>query len=102
MVLNHLKKISPIISVIFTLLIQIAVPNAAKQPDAKGPYFTFFLYIVGGIFVVLYAASFFNKKINDYLLDSGPLLAGGAQLLNFINLICSKFARRNAFCKIYY
>jgi len=92
LVTKQLKKISPIISVIFTLLIQVAVPNSAKQPDAKGPFFTYFLYIVGALFIGLYVASFFNKKTDEYLLKSGPLLAGGAQLLNFINLICSKFA----------
>ena len=92
MVTKQLKKIGPIISVIFTLLIQVAVPNSAKQPDGKGPFFTYFLYIVGALFIGLYVASFFNKKTDEYLLKSGPLLAGGAQLLNFINLICSKFA----------
>ena len=92
MFIKQLKKAGPIISVIITLLVQIAVPNAVKQPDAKAPFFTYFLYIIGVIFVALYAASFFHKGVNEYLEKNAPLFAGGAQLLNFINLICSKFA----------
>jgi NitT/TauT family transport system permease protein len=89
---KQVKKISSIISILLAIAVEILIPNSASQPEAKAPYFLYFLYIVGGIFLLFYIASFFVKKISEKLEEKGPLIAGGILVLNIINLACSKYA----------
>lgn len=92
LLLKQVKKISLIISLLFAVLIQIWIPNSAKQPEIEKPYFLYFLYILGAAFIVVYISTFFNKKISEKLEHIGPLLAGGVLVLNIINLVCSKYS----------
>lgn len=92
MILKQIKKISLIISLVFAILVQILIPNSAKQPETQQPYYLYFLYILGVIFIIIYIFSFFSRKISGTLEKIGPLLAGGVLILNIVNLVCSKYA----------
>ena len=92
MILKQTKKVSVIISILLSIAVEIIIPNSDSQPATDKPYFLYFLYIAGGIVLLIYVASFFNCKISDKLENIGPLLAGGVLLLNIINLICSKYS----------
>ena len=92
MVLKQIRKISIIVSLLLAVLVQILIPDSGKQPETQQPYYLFFLYILGVVFIVIYGISFFNKKISGKLEEIGPLLAGGVLVLNIINLVCSKYA----------
>lgn len=90
--MNQIKKISCIISVFIAILVDQFIPNSDLQPQADNSYFLYVLCIFGGIYIVLYIVSFFNKRISTGIEENGPLMAGGIFLLTIINLICSKFA----------
>lgn len=92
MILKQIRKISIIVSLLLAGLVQILIPDSDKQPEIQQPYYLYFLYILGVIFIVIYGISFFNKKISGKLEEIGPLLAGGVLVLNIINLVCSKYA----------
>ena len=59
MVLKQIKKISVIVSLLLAVLVQILIPNSAKQPETQQPYYLYFLYILGVVFIVVYIISFF-------------------------------------------
>ncbi|MCR5835727.1 MAG: ABC transporter permease subunit [Lachnospiraceae bacterium] len=87
-----MKKVSVIISLLLAIAVAVFIPNSASQPEADKPYFLYFLYIAGGIIVLIYLVSFLNKKVSEKFENTAPLLAGGVLLLNIINLICSKYS----------
>ncbi|HAV91393.1 MAG TPA: ABC transporter permease [Eubacterium sp.] len=86
------KKISFIISLLFAVLIDVLIPNSDLQPATDKPYFRYFLFILGGIYVVFFIISFINKKVSEKIEAIGPLLAGAVLLLNIINIVCSKYS----------
>jgi NitT/TauT family transport system permease protein len=92
MIVKQIKKVSVIISLLLAIAVAVFIPNSASQPEADKPYFLYFLYIAGGIIVLIYLVSFLNKKISEKFENTAPLLAGGVLLLNIINLICSKYS----------
>ena len=51
MVLKQIKKISVIVSLLLAVLVQILIPNSAKQPETQQPYYLYFLYILGVVFI---------------------------------------------------
>ncbi len=92
MIVKQIKKVSVIISLLLAIAVAVFIPNSASQPEADKPYFLYFLYIAGGIIVLIYLVSFLNKKVSEKFENTAPLLAGGVLLLNIINLICSKYS----------
>lgn len=92
MILKLSKKISFIISLLFAVLIDVLIPNSDLQPATDKPYFRFFLFILGGVYVVFFIISFINKKVSEKIEAIGPLLAGAVLLLNIINIVCSKYS----------
>ncbi|MCR5629939.1 MAG: ABC transporter permease subunit [Eubacterium sp.] len=86
------KKISFIISLLFAVLIDVLIPNSDLQPATDKPYFRYFLFILGGIYVVFFIISFINEKVSKKIEGIGPLLAGAVLLLNIINIVCSKYS----------
>lgn len=90
--LKQLKKLTILISWILAVVVEIWIPNSAKQPLADKPYFLYLLYIIGGLIVIIYLCSFFVKKWNVKLQEKAPLLAGGLLLVTIINVICGKLA----------
>lgn len=92
MTIKQIKKLSWIISFIFAVCIQRWIPNSSNQPETKKPYFLFFLYLLGAIFMVFYVISLFRKEFSEKMEKLGVLFAGGLLLLTFINLVCSKYA----------
>ena len=92
MLVNQIKKVSVIISLLLAIAVAVFIPNSASQPKADKPYFLYFLYIVGVIIVLIYLVSFLNKKVSEKFENIAPLLAGGVLLLNIINLIFSKYS----------
>lgn len=92
MILKLSKKISFIISLLFAVLIDVLIPNSDLQPATDKPYFRYFLFILGGIYVVFFIISFINKKVSKKIEGIGPLLAGAVLLLNIINIVCSKYS----------
>jgi len=91
-ILKLSKKISFIISLLFAVLIDVLIPNSDLQPATDKPYFRYFLFILGGIYVVFFIISFINKKVSEKIEAIGPLLAGAVLLLNIINIVCSKYS----------
>ena len=65
MIVKQIKKISIIISLLFAVLVQTLIPNSAKQPETQQPYYLYFLYILGAVFIVVYIISFFSKTSLD-------------------------------------
>ncbi|SKA68043.1 NitT/TauT family transport system permease protein [Eubacterium uniforme] len=92
MILKLSKKISFIISLLFAVLIDVLIPNSDLQPATDKPYFRYFLFILGGVYVVFFIISFINKKVSKKIEGIGPLLAGAVLLLNIINIVCSKYS----------
>ncbi|WP_288885699.1 ABC transporter permease [Eubacterium sp.] len=92
MILKLSKKISFIISLLFAVLIDVLIPNSDLQPATDKPYFRYFLFILGGIYVVFFIISFINEKVSKKIEGIGPLLAGAVLLLNIINIVCSKYS----------
>ena len=92
MILKLSKKISFIISLLFAVLIDVLIPNSDLQPATDKPYFRYFLFILGGIYVVFFIISFINEKVSEKIEAIGPLLAGAVLLLNIINIVCSKYS----------
>ena len=86
------KRWLPVFSLVFALIIQIAIPNSVDQPEAAAPYFTYFLLGLLAAYIVILVISFFKKDFGAWLLDKAPLWAGGILLVNIINLCLSKFA----------
>jgi len=91
-ILKLSKKISFIISLLFAVLIDVLIPNSDLQPATDKPYFRYFLFILGGVYVVFFIISFINKKVSKKIEGIGPLLAGAVLLLNIINIVCSKYS----------
>lgn len=85
-------KLLPVLSILFALLLQTVIPDSALQPVAKGPYYSYFLYIVLGIYLIFYVIAFVSKSVNEKIMIKAPLLAGAVLLLNLINLVTAKFA----------
>lgn len=92
MILKQMRKLSLIIFLMLAILVQIIIPDSDKQPSTQLSYYLYFLYASGVIYIIIYIASFFSKKISNKLEKIGPLLAGGVLILNIINLVCSKYA----------
>lgn len=92
MILKLSKKISFIISLLFAVLFDVLIPNSDLQPATDKPYFRYFLFILGGVYVVFFIISFINKKVSKKIEAIGPLLAGAVLLLNIINIVCSKYS----------
>jgi len=91
-ILKLSKKISFIISLLFAVLFDVLIPNSDLQPATDKPYFRYFLFILGGVYVVFFIISFINKKVSKKIEAIGPLLAGAVLLLNIINIVCSKYS----------
>lgn len=89
---KQIIKLLPIVSLLFTLLLNKVIADSRLQPKAEAPYFTYLLYILIGVYVVVYGITFFHSGMEKYLIRKAPFFAGAALLLNLINLITSKFA----------
>lgn len=89
---KQITKLLPIVSLLFALLLANVLSDSKLQPKAESPYFSYFLCIILGVYVVFYIIAFFNTRIESYLITKAPFFAGAALLLNIINLVTSKFA----------
>ena len=89
---SNLKKVSVIVSVVLAIVADIKIPDSVNQPQAKAPYFLYFLYIAGAVCLILWTISLVKKNISKKLEYACPLIAGGILILNVINLVCSKYA----------
>ena len=92
MVIKQIKKVSAILSALLAIQVHIRMPNSPLQPEAQRPYFLYLLYGALAVFVIAYLLSFFIKRVEEKLEQTGPLLAGGVLLLNIVNIVCSKLA----------
>ncbi len=87
-----LNKVLPFISVVISVVCQLAIADSSLHPQADKPYYIYFLIIVASVYSVFFIVSFFHKGANEKLVYKGPFYAGTIQLINFINLITVKFA----------
>lgn len=90
--MNLLNKILPLLSLAVGLTINYFVPDSKLQPGADKPYFSYFLIILGVIYIVMLAISLLVPKVNDKIKKSAAFYGGMVLLLTAINLITSKFA----------
>ncbi len=87
-----IKEILPGLSILFTLALQIAMPNSSEHPQAKTSYFTYALLIGLVVWAIFFGLSFVNKGIQKKLIYKGYFVAGMIVLLNIINLMTAKTA----------
>lgn len=85
------KKILPLVSAVFALFIQLALPDSPLQKAAAYPYFLYLLLILSGTYTVLTAVSFFVPRLDSYLAYHGPLYAGIILFFNILNVFTLKF-----------
>ncbi|MBQ7264562.1 MAG: ABC transporter permease subunit [Firmicutes bacterium] len=74
------------------MLVDRLIPLSPKQPASNGPCFFYLLCILGVLSLLILAVSFFNERISEKLVSSGPVFAGGILVLNIVNIVCGKFA----------
>ncbi len=91
-ILYELRRIIPVVSIGLALLLQVVLKDSIKQREAEKPYFTYFLAIVLGIYILLFAGSYFLKGLERKIIYSGPFYAGVALFLNLLNVITAKYA----------
>lgn len=89
--MNLLKKIIPILSVLFALAIQIFVPSSSLHPVSK-PYFTYILLGILLVYAVYFALSFRSKKLHEKLVHKGYFIGGAVLFFNILNLLTAKLA----------
>ncbi|WP_455716419.1 ABC transporter permease [Anaerosporobacter sp.] len=89
--MNQLKKVLPILSILFAILLHKVIPDSKLHPLASKPYYTYFLIAVLIIYLVFYVTSFFRTKLEERLTEKAPLFAGAVLLINVINLVTVKF-----------
>jgi NitT/TauT family transport system permease protein len=87
-----LRKLLPVLSLIFAVIIQIAVKNSNKHPAVKVPYFTYALFAGLGTYALFLTVSFFNKSIDAKTSYKSYFLAAAVLLLNILNILTGKFA----------
>lgn len=89
-VLRTIKLISPIIAVVFSVLIYFFVEDSGKQKAAEHPYFVYALLLLIGIYVIFVVLSFFLKVIYRAILYKAPLYTGIILLITLINFLTTK------------
>lgn len=89
--MSILKKASPILSIIFAIIVQIAIPNSNLHPQSK-PYFTYVLFGILIAYLVLYGISFINKGLNEKIIYKAYFISGVVLFFNILNLLTSKIA----------
>ncbi|MDR2717914.1 MAG: ABC transporter permease subunit [Treponema sp.] len=87
-----LRKLLPVVSLVFAVIIQIIVENAQKHPAVKTPYFTYALFAGLGVYAVFLTASFFNKNIDTKIKYKSYFIAAAVLFLNVLNILTGKFA----------
>lgn len=89
---GYLKGLLPFVFAGVAIAINELIPNSAKQPEAKGPYFTYALIVFISIYAVFYVLSFVSANFYKKIDEKAPLIAGAFGLLSVINLLISKLA----------
>ena len=87
-----LSRIYPTLGVLFALLVQITVPDNELHPVATKHYYNTLLLILLAFSVLVFALSFFIKRIRLYIEEKGAFWAGAAVLVVLINLVTAKLA----------
>ncbi len=90
--LNIVRKLLPILSIVVALVLQIILKNSERQRASAKPYFTYFLAIVAGIYLLLLLLSLVIKRLELKLAYAGPFYAGVALFLNVLNIATAKYA----------
>jgi len=91
-------RILPVLGGLTALAVQILVKNNRKHgvgPDH--PYFTWFLIAATAFFAGLVVASFFSKKVRNYIEKSWLFYLVAFGVVTILNLLISKFAVLPAF-----
>lgn len=89
---KHIIRLLPILSIGLAVLLHNEIPNSTLQPQAEKPYFTYFLEILLGLYIICVVVSYVSKVFGEWLITKAPLWAGAVLLLNIINLAFSKYA----------
>lgn len=90
--LDVIKEILPIISILFALGLQTAIPNSGKHPNVEAPYFTYALWIGLAAYLAAFLLSFGVKGIRKGLIYKGYFIAGAVLFLNILNIVTAKSA----------
>lgn len=87
---KFLKIISPIIAVIFSVVIYYGLKNNDKQKETEYPYYIYLLFILIGIYIFVTVLSFFVKKLREKIIYKAPLYTGVILFLTLINFLTTK------------
>ena len=87
-----IKEVLPCISILFTLLLQLMIPDSASHPQADAHYFTYVLWISLVVWALIFILSFFRQNVRKKLIYKGYFIAGAILFLNMVNLLTVKSA----------
>lgn len=85
-----LRRILPVAGIVIAILIEVLIPNHRRHVKAAFPYYLAVLIFALALFVILFAVSFFAKKVTEKLEKSGPFYFAASLFLAFLNLITAK------------
>lgn len=86
-----IKKLIPVFSILFALVVQISVPNSNLHPQTK-PYFTYVLTVLLGIYILLFILSHFKSDIDKKMIYRAYFIGGVVLFFNILNIITAKCA----------
>lgn len=86
-----IKKIIPILSIIFAIAVQIGFKNSSLHPQTK-PYFTYVLLGILIVYSILFILSFFNKRLDEKISYKALFIGGAVLFFNILNILTSKLA----------
>lgn len=89
---NEIIKLLPVLAIGITLVLHLSMTDSDLQPKAEGDYLTKVLFLVAGIYVLVYVAAFFSKWLDQKLRYKAPFITGIAVFICVLNIVTLKLA----------
>jgi len=91
-IINIVKLILPMLSIIFAIILQIQLPKSRKHPAPAAPYFTYLLFAGLALYLIFLLASIWSKKLRKSILYKSYFVAGTVLFFNVLNVVTVKLA----------
>lgn len=88
---TQIKLALPILSIIATLILAIAIPDSSLHPKTSHPYFICFISTLLALYVMSLIIGIVKKDILSKIAYKAPFIAGIVLFLNILNMITVKF-----------